>query len=125
MVSLVKQDYNENKKIYEKVETALRNELDWDIPINHVGSTAIPSIKYGKNIIDVLVGAKDEEQFEQIKDILVKDGYVPSQKSKDEIYQFFSSIAGETRFGRYSYTFGDFRHRKIFWVYYSSRLFAT
>lgn len=114
MVSLVKQDYNENKELYEKVEKVLRKELNKSIPINHVGSTAIPTIMYGKNIIDVLIGAKDKEQFEQITDILIKNGYVPSQKSKDEIYQFFSSIAGETRFGRYSYTFSYFRNRKIF-----------
>lgn len=124
MVSLVKQNYNENKKLYEKVEKVLRSELDESVPINHVGSTAIPSIMYGKNIIDVLVGAKDKEQFEQIMDILVRDGYVPSQKSKDEIYQFFSSIAGETRFWRYSHSFGNDGYRKIFRVYYSSRLFA-
>ena len=124
MVSLVKQDYNENRELYEKVEKALRSELDESVPINHVGSTAIPSIMYGKNIIDVLVGAKDKEQFEHIMDILVKDGYVPSQKSKDEIYQFFSSIAGETRFRGRSYSFGNDGYRKIFRVYYSSRLFA-
>ena len=125
MVSLVKQDYNKNRKLYGKVEKALRSELDESIPINHVGSTAIPSIIYGKNIIDVLVGAKDKEQFEQIMEILVKDGYVPSQKSKDEIYHFFSSIAGETRFWRRSYSFGNDGCRKVFRVYYSSKLFAS
>ena len=119
MVSLVKQDYDENRKLYERVEKALRSELDKSVPINHVGSTAIPSIMYGKNIIDVLVGAKDKEQFEQIMDILVKGGYVPSQKSKDEIYQFFSSIVGETRFRGCSYPFGNDGYRKIFRVYYS------
>ncbi len=86
MISLVKQDYDENKKLYEKVENELRKKIGEDIPITHVGSTAIPSILYGKNIIDILVGAKDKEQFEDIETILVGEGYVPSQKSKDEIY---------------------------------------
>lgn len=99
MVSLVKQDYTENKRLYEKIKTILKNKLGTNIPIEHVGSTAISNIMYGKNIIDILIGAKDKKQFEQITDILAKDDYIPSQKSKDEIYQFFSSIAGETGSG--------------------------
>ncbi len=108
MVLLVKQDYNENKKIYENVENELRKKISADIPITHVGSTAIPNILYGKNIIDILIGAKDKKQFEYITSILIDDGYVPSQKSKDDIYQFFSSIAGETRFWRYTYSFSNY-----------------
>lgn len=69
------------------------------IPIDHVGSTAIPKMKYGKNIIDILIGAKDTIQFDKIKQILEREGYVASQKSKDNIYQFFSSTAEETRAG--------------------------
>lgn len=99
MISLVKQDYNENRKLYERVENKLRKKISEDVPITHVGSTAIPSILYGKNIIDILIGAKDKKQFDDITATLISDGYVPSQKSKDEIYQFFSSIAGETGSG--------------------------
>lgn len=124
MVSLEKQDYKENKKKYEEVEKILRNELDETIPIEHVGSTAIPTIMYGKNIIDVLIGAKNQKQFEQIFNILVKNKYVPSQKSKDEIYQFFSSKAGETRIGGCSYSLSNNGHRKIFRIYNSSKLFT-
>lgn len=114
MISLVKQDYNENRKLYESVKDKLRKKISEDIPITHVGSTAIPSVLYGKNIIDILIGAKDKKQFDDIATILISDGYVPSQRSKDEIYQFFSSIAGETRFRRYSYSFGHYGNRKIF-----------
>lgn len=114
MISIVKQNYNENKELYERVENELRKKLDDNIPITHVGSTAVPSILYGKNIIDILIGAKDKKQFEDITTVLMTEGYVPSQKSKDEVYQFFSSIAGETRFGRYSYSFGYYGNRKIF-----------
>lgn len=98
MISIVKQNYDENKKLYEKVENELRKKIDKNIPITHVGSTAIPNIKYGKNIIDILIGAKNQEQFERIFEILINEGYIASKKSKDDIYQFFSSIEGETRF---------------------------
>ena len=98
MISIVKQNYDENKKLYEKVENELRKKIDKNIPITHVGSTAIPNIKYGKNIIDILIGAKDQEQFERIFEILINEGYIASKKSKDDIYQFFSSIECETRF---------------------------
>ncbi|MCR5422977.1 MAG: GrpB family protein [Bacilli bacterium] len=98
MIVLIKQNYYKNKELYNIIESNLRLKLDDSIPIHHVGSTSIPTIQYGKNIIDILIGAKDKEQFEQIKGVLENEGYVPSQKSKDEIYQFFSSIAEETRF---------------------------
>ncbi len=99
MVELIKQNFIENKKIYQNVETKLRKRIETNIPINHVGSTAIPNIEYGKNIIDILIGAVNNLQFEKIKQILIEEGYVASQKSKDEIYQFFSSTASETGSG--------------------------
>lgn len=98
MITLVKQDYLKNKKLYNDVESQLRDALDLSIPITHVGSTAIPDM-YGKNIIDILIGAQNLEQFEEITEILKRKGYVASQKSRDEIYQFFSSVAAETTSG--------------------------
>jgi len=41
MVELIRQNYKNNKKIYDKVKKQLQEFLDSDIPINHVGSTAI------------------------------------------------------------------------------------
>ena len=73
----------------------MREVLDCSIPITHIGSTAIPDM-YGKNIIDILIGAKDQKQFEAIMKILESKGFVASKKSKDQIYQFFSSTANET-----------------------------
>jgi len=98
MVELIKQDYLENKKIYKEIELKLRLDLIESIPITHVGSTAIPEM-YGKNIIDILIGAKDEKQFVEITKILEEKGFVASKKSKDDIYQFFSSTASETASG--------------------------
>ena len=98
MVELVKQDFKENKKQYTKIENELRQELGNNIPINHVGSTAIPSM-YGKNIIDILIGAEDNIQFNNIKKVLERNGYFGSEKSKTDIYQFFASSNNETTSG--------------------------
>ena len=98
MVELVKQDFNKNKKFYFEVKKKLKNKLAENIPINQVGSTAIPDM-YGKNIMDILVGAVDNDEFENIKNVLESEGFVASKKSKDEIYQFLSSTADETGSG--------------------------
>ena len=73
----------------------LRINIPQNIPITHVGSTAIPNM-YGKNIIDILIGAKNEEEFNKISKILINEGYISSDKSKTEIYQFFASKKEET-----------------------------
>ena len=98
MITLIEQNFEENKKLYNEVERKLRIKLEEGIPINQMGSTAIPNM-CGKNIIDILIGAKDAEEFEKITNILCEDGYIASKKSKDEIYQFFSSIESETGSG--------------------------
>ena len=98
MVTLEKQDFQENKRLYDEVEKKLRMKLGQEIPITLVGSTAIPDM-CGKNIIDILIGAKDTEQFEYIYNVLEEYEFVASKKSKDEIYQFFSSTASETGSG--------------------------
>ena len=99
MVSLKKQNYIENKKIFNCIEKELRKYLDNTIKIEHVGSTAIKNM-YGKNIIDILIGAKNKEEFNYINNILENNmKYIASKKSKDSEYQFFSSIAGETSSG--------------------------
>ena len=97
MVELEKQNFEYNKKLYKKIENELRKKLDKSIPIEQVGSTAIPNM-YGKNIIDILIGAIDDIQFEQIANKLVELGFFPSKK-KSEIYQFFASTENETSSG--------------------------
>ena len=98
MVDLVKQNLKENKKIFNNVKRELRKELSIDIPIEHVGSTAIPYM-YGKNIIDILIGAEDIREFEHIKKVLEDHNFIGSEKSRDEIYQFFASSFNETGSG--------------------------
>lgn len=98
MVTVIKQNYSENKRIYNSIENKLRKNLIEEISITHVGSTAIPNM-YGKNIIDILIGAEDKEQFEMIVQVLIENGFIPSKKSMDQIYHFFSSIELETGSG--------------------------
>ena len=98
MVNLVVQNFLENKNLYNKIYEDLRKDLDESIPINHVGSTAIPDM-VGKNIIDILVGAFDQKQFEEITKYLTQKGFIPSLKSRTDIYQFFASREGETSSG--------------------------
>ena len=95
MVELKPQDYTKNKQLYLKTEETLRAHLDKDTPISHVGSTAVPNI-VGKNIIDILVGAQNGEQFAKYSILLEEIGYFGSLKSKTEIYQFFASKESET-----------------------------
>lgn len=97
MVELEKQDYLKNKNLYKKLENELRRVIDKNIPIDHVGSTAIPDM-YGKNIIDILIGVENDNVFDKIRDILENNGYYASPK-KNNIYQFFASTKEETKSG--------------------------
>lgn len=98
MIKLIKQDFKKNSEMFEKIKLELRKYIKSSIPIDHVGSTAIPNL-YGKNIIDIVIGVEDNLEFNSVNNILENIGYIPSKKSKDEIYQFFSSIEGETSSG--------------------------
>ena len=98
MVELEVQDYEKNKKAYKLVEDELKLALGENVHVDHVGSTAIPDM-CGKNIIDVLVGARSGEEFDVFKQKIENMGYFASQNSKSEIYQFFASKQGETGSG--------------------------
>lgn len=84
MVVLEKQNKKANEKIYKKTLKQLRTTLGNDIPIDHVGSTAIPRM-YGKNIIDILIGAKTEEEMEIISNKIIKLGYFLGNNKKGYI----------------------------------------
>ena len=98
MVELEIQDYEKNKIEYKKIESLLKEKLGENIEVSHVGSTAIPDM-CGKNIIDILVGANSEDEFIRFRQIIEEIGYIASQNSKTEIYQFFASRVGETSSG--------------------------
>lgn len=99
MVILEEQNYNQNLRAYNAIKEQLKKQINKEIEIFHVGSTSIPSIKYGKNIIDILIGAKDKKEFAEIAKILESINYIPSDKSKTEEYQFFASTNEETKSG--------------------------
>jgi GrpB-like predicted nucleotidyltransferase (UPF0157 family) len=48
MVTIMRQNFSKNAKLYRCIEAQLRKILG-DVPITHVGSTAIPNMS-GKNI---------------------------------------------------------------------------
>ena len=98
MVELIVQDFNKNKQAYEAQKQNLQKVLGADIDIHHVGSTAIPNI-VGKNIIDILLGANSNQQFDYYFQKLTNLGFFASQNSKTDIYTFFASSQSETSSG--------------------------
>lgn len=98
MVELERQNKKINAKIYNETLRKLRNVIKKDVPIDHVGSTAIPNM-YGKNIIDILIGAKNEQELEELATKLKNLGYYPGRNNKDMIYRFFASTNEETKSG--------------------------
>lgn len=98
MVELVVQDFDKNKQIYTQAKQNLQNVLGEDIDIHHVGSTVIPNI-VGKNIIDILLGADDKQQFDFYFQKLISLGFFASKNSQTEIYTFFASSQTETGSG--------------------------
>ena len=91
MVELHRQNYSENKKLYTRIENALKEKLGYSTPINHVGSTAIKNM-WGKNIIDVLVGASSENEMEEFSKIITDLGFFLGNHSTGMIYRFFVNI---------------------------------
>ena len=98
MVVLEKQNKKKNTMIYKKEEKRIRKVLGDTIPINHVGSTVLPDM-IGKNIIDILVGVKDDKEMDDFTDKLKTLGFHPGQKSTSYTYRFFASREEETKSG--------------------------
>ena len=99
MVNLEKQNYDENKSIFVSLSRELRRHLTSVHEIEHVGSTAIPEIEYGKNIIDILIGVDSENSFQKTYNELIALGYYPSKNTESNIYHFFASSDRETHSG--------------------------
>ena len=90
------QNFKKNKNIYKNIERQLKQILTPTTPINHVGSTAIPDM-CGKNIIDILVGAKNNSELSAFKTKIEALGYFASENSRSEIYQIFHIKTGRNR----------------------------
>ena len=62
MVYIVEQNYAKNKEIFNSIVKELKEKIKEDVPIDHVGSTAINNM-IGKNIIDMTKYIKGEDIF--------------------------------------------------------------
>lgn len=60
-------------------KSRLMNILPTSSVVEHVGSSAVGI--GGKNIVDILVGVDSADEIENIRDILVKNGYFEGQDS--------------------------------------------
>lgn len=99
MVELVRQNYKTNIEKYNIIFKKIEHRLGNNVPINHVGSTAVPGM-YGKNIIDILIGVKDNAEMELITNKIVDMGFIASKHNKPEdVYRFFASTEEETKSG--------------------------
>lgn len=98
MVELERQNLKENTKIYKRELKRLRKRIEDIVPIDHVGSTVLPYM-YGKNIIDILIGAKDMKELEKLVVILSNElGFFPGKNCTGP-YRFFASRKEETKAG--------------------------
>lgn len=98
MIELVRQNLKVNKRLYNNVVKKLRKVINKNVPIDHVGSTSIPNM-YGKNIIDILVGAKDSKELELLTNAIKSLGFYEGKKNQYDIYRFFASTTEETKSG--------------------------
>lgn len=98
MVKLERQNKKVNEKLYKNALKELRTVIEENVPIEHVGSTAIPRM-YGKNIIDILVGAETDEEMEMLSNKIIELGYFPGNKRTGYVYRFFASTEEETKAG--------------------------
>ena len=98
MVELEIQDYNYNVKFFNRVKNDLLKNLTCINSIEHVGSTAIPNM-YGKNILDVLVGVKNQADFDKTFKEILGLKFRASKNTESNFYHFFASAEGETKSG--------------------------
>lgn len=52
-----------------------------ELRLSHIGSTAVPGI-WAKPIIDILAEIPETESMEQVKDVLIKNGYICMSESE-------------------------------------------
>lgn len=82
--------------VFTRVKNKLAPAIADGSQIHHVGSTAVPGLD-GKNILDILISAKDSEHMNKLRDKLVAIGYFPSlNPSSRQDYIFLASRKEET-----------------------------
>ena len=102
--TVVLKEYNPvYKELFNKEKEKLKNLLgDTILQIEHVGSTSMPGI-VSKPIIDMVCAIKDIKEIENIKEILVKNGYIYKGpiESKNDRYQFLKGNSTKRDFHIY------------------------
>ena len=82
--------------VFTRVKNKLAPVLADGSQIHHVGSTAVLGLD-GKNILDILISAKDSEHMNELRDKLVSIGYSLSlNPSSRQDYIFLASRREET-----------------------------
>ena len=85
--------------VFTRMKNKLAPMLADGSQIHHVGSTAVLGLD-GKNILDILISAKDNKHMNELRDKLVAIGYFPSLKpSSRQDYIFLASRREETSEG--------------------------
>lgn len=99
-LKLIPNDVEGNRKIFQAEKAKLEKVLaDFDIRIEHVGSTAVPGT-VGKGIIDMLLICKSEEDQLKIKEVLIAAGYRQGELNKvPDGRLFFCNTAAQTHAG--------------------------
>lgn len=93
IMSVMIKDYSDELAQRFKLERNRLHSFLNDISIEHVGSSAVGI--GGKNIIDILIGAKNLGEMKNIRDILAKNGYFEGNDSHDNRI-FMASNPNET-----------------------------
>ena len=92
----IKKSRKDMPAIFTRVKNKLTPIFENSLQIHHVGSTAVPGLD-GKNILDILISAKDHKHMKELRDKLVAIGYFPSlQPSSRQDYMFLASRKEET-----------------------------
>lgn len=100
MLRLVRQNYRQNQKIFTKTKRILGKKLEkFSVDIEHIGSSALPQMTIGKNVIDILIGFEKADDHEQIVDILCKNSYYLSKDNNTPEYTFLSSREKDSQSG--------------------------
>lgn len=97
---LINNDYLCSSTLFKNEQQKLLDLLkNFDIIIEHFGSTAVPNT-VGKGIIDVLIACNSNTDQELIKDILVTAGYRQGELNKQPDGRlFFCNTSGQTHAG--------------------------
>ena len=92
----IKKSRKDMPAVFTRVKNKLAPVLVGGSRIHHVGSTAVPTLD-GKNILDILISAKDNKHMNELRDKLVAIGYFPSlNPSSRQDYIFLASRQEET-----------------------------